>query len=70
MKPVFQLVDKMRVLVYLLQFLQSSPFLLQFADLVIPLAQVTCHSSHLVVQTLNMPLSIIQLLVSTDTDNI
>lgn len=46
--------------VYLLQFLQSSLFLLQFADVVVSLAQVTCQSSYLEVQTLNTPSDRIQ----------
>lgn len=45
-----------RVFVHLLQFLQSSLFLLQLCDMVVPLAQVTCQSPHLEVQTLNTPL--------------
>ncbi len=48
------------VFVYLLQFLQSSLFLLQLADMVVSLAQVTCQSPHLEVQTLNTPLNTIQ----------
>lgn len=43
--------------VYLLQFLQSSPFLLHFAYLVISLTQVACQSSYLEVQALNTPLN-------------